>query len=102
MVTEAQLREQIRDLCKVLGWKFYYTWTSIHSPRGFPDLVLAHPDKKRIIFAELKSEKGVLTEYQEQWLDTLRQCNQEVYLWRPKDIEDIAEILMQSVMRLEG
>lgn len=92
-VTEADLREQIRDLCKLFGWLMYFSWTSLHSPRGFPDLTLVHPEKKRVIFAELKAEKGKLTPYQEQWLEALRECGQEVYLWRPHDIDEIVEIL---------
>ena len=71
----------------------YFSWTSIHSPRGFPDLVLAHPGQKRVIFAELKSEKGLVTKYQQEWLDTLDACGQEVYLWGPGDIENIARLL---------
>ena len=92
-VTERDLREQVRDLTRLFGWKMYFSWTSIHSPRGFPDLVLAHPNKRRVIFAELKSEKGKLTAYQEEWLQVLRDCEQEVYVWRPGDIEDIADVL---------
>ena len=92
-VTEKDLREQIRDLCKLFGWTMYFSWTSIHSPRGFPDLVLANPEKKRIIFAELKSEDGKVTETQREWLNALTACDQEVYLWRPSNIEAIAEIL---------
>ena len=93
VVTEKDLREQIRTLCQLYGWKMYFSWTSIHSPRGFPDLVLANPEQKRVIFAELKSEKGKVTEYQQEWLDTLKACGQTVYVWRPTDIEAIAEIL---------
>jgi len=93
VVTEADLREQVRDLCNLFGWKMYFSWTSIHSPRGFPDLVLAHPSKKHVIFTELKSEKGKVTEEQQEWLDILRQCGQEVYVWRPGDFEQIVEIL---------
>lgn len=92
-VTEADLREQVRTLCQLYGWKMSFSWTSIHSPRGFPDLVLANPEQKRVIFAELKSEKGKVTEYQQEWLDTLKACGQTVYVWRPADIETIAEIL---------
>lgn len=92
-ITEKDLREQVRDICKLFGWLFYFTWTSIHSPRGFPDLVLVHLGKKKIIYAELKNEKGKLTEYQELWIDALRVCGQEVYVWRPADIEAILEIL---------
>ena len=92
-VTEADLREQIRDLCGLFGWKMYFSWTSIHSPRGFPDLVLANPEHKRVIFAELKREKGKVTEDQKAWLKALLDCGQECYVWRPADIEMIARIL---------
>ena len=93
VITEKDLREQVRDLCKLFGWMMYFSWTSIHSPRGFPDLVLVHPSKNRVIFAELKSEKGKLTEEQVEWLDALGDCGQEVYVWRPGQIESIARLL---------
>lgn len=93
VVTEADLREQVRTLCDLYGWKMYFTWTSIHSPQGFPDLVLANPEQKRIVYAELKSEKGKVTEKQREWLDALEACGAEVWLWRPADIEGIALIL---------
>jgi len=89
--TETQLREQVRGLCKVFGWKFHFTWLAIHSPKGFPDLVLRRPP--RLIFAELKTEKGKLTPSQEEWQADLKACGQEVYIWRPSDFEKIAEIL---------
>ena len=92
-VKERDLREQIRDLCKLTGFKFYFTWTSIHSPRGMPDLILCRPP--RIIFAELKTEKGQLSDKQKEWVELLSECkgNVECYVWRPSDIEKIADIL---------
>ena len=93
VVTEANLREQVRDLCEIYHWRFYFTWTSIHSPKGFPDLVLVNQDKGRVIFAELKTEKGKLTDSQRGWLDELNECGQEVYVIRPSDIERFAEVL---------
>jgi len=92
-VTEKDLREQIRTLCKLFGWRFLFTWTSIHSPKGMLDLFLINAEQKRVIFAELKSEKGKMTPEQQQVFDELKACGQEVYLWRPGDIEDIARIL---------
>lgn len=92
VITERDLREQVRDLCKVLGWRFYFTWTSIHSPRGMPDLIICRPP--RVIFAELKTEKGLVSPPQQEWIDTLSECpGAEVYVWRPGDIEEIAEVL---------
>ena len=49
-----------------------------------------------MIFAELKSDKGTVTPYQQEWLDTLEACGQEVHVWRPIDIEDIVELLKQE------
>jgi hypothetical protein len=92
-VTEADLREQIRDLCKLFGWKMYFSWTSIHSPRGFPDLVLVNPELKRTIFAELKDDKKQPTPEQLEWLEALEAAGQAVFLWRPRDIETIAKVL---------
>ena len=109
-ISEKQFESQVKDLAKIYGWKYYHTWRSIHSPAGFPDVVMVRPP--RLIFAELKSEKGKLTVEQEEWLATLRECGSypsssfiddkgisvtyqriEVYLWRPSEIEKIAEIL---------
>jgi len=92
-ITEADLREQIRDLCKLFGWRFLFTWTSIHSPKGMLDLLLINAEQKRAIFAELKSEKGKMTPEQQEVFDMLKACGEEVYLWKPSDIERVAEIL---------
>ncbi len=93
LVTETQLREQIRDLCEVFGWEFYFTWTSIHSPRGMPDLILCRPP--RLIFAELKREGKQPSPHQQEWIDLLTKCggNVECYVWTPSDFETIARIL---------
>lgn len=90
-VTEKEFQSQIKDLARLFGWKYYHTWRSIHSPAGFPDCVLAKPP--RLIFAELKSEKGKTSQEQDEWLNILAECGQEVYLWKPRDVDRIIEIL---------
>jgi hypothetical protein len=70
----------------------YFTWSSVHSPPGFPDLVLVKPP--RVLFVELKTERGHLTEHQEWWLGHLVGCDQtETYCWRPHDEAQITEVL---------
>ena len=91
--TEADLREQIRSLCRLYGWMMYFTYNSRHSPGGFPDLVLVHPERRHLIFAELKADGGRLTPEQRAWLDALRLCQQDVYVWRPDDITQITWLL---------
>ena len=91
-LSEKDFRQQVLDLARVLGWECYFTWGSLHSPSGFPDLVMAR--LSRLIIAELKSEKGVLSEAQEKWLELLRGTGKcDVYLFRPSDWDEIVEIL---------
>jgi len=93
-ITEKQFEGQVKDLAKIYGWMYYHTWRSIHSPAGFPDCLMVRPP--RLIFAELKSEKGVVSPKQQEWLDILKQIpSAEVFLWRADDdiIEEIAEVL---------
>ena len=91
--TEADLREQIRTLCKLYGWLMYFTWNSRNSPSGFPDLVLVNPQQKRVVFAELKGKGKMPTPAQQDWLDCLKACGQEVEVWRPDDINRITWLL---------
>jgi hypothetical protein len=91
-VTEKAFTQQIAGLSRMLGYKYYHPWLSIHSPRGFPDCCLVKGE--RLIFAELKREKGELSPHQVEWLDLLKATGKaEVYVWRPSQIEDIANIL---------
>lgn len=91
-LTENLFLQAVRDIAELLGWKCYHTWNSIHSPAGFPDLVLVRPP--RIIFAELKLRGRKPTPAQQDWLNLLGECPQvEVYLWTPEDWDSIVEVL---------
>ena len=59
--------------------------------KGFPDLVLVRTD--RLIFAEVKAEKGRIVPNQERWLGALLTSGQQVYVWRPSNWEEIEGIL---------
>ncbi len=90
-ISEKQFERQIKELAQLYHWKYYHTWTSIHSPAGFVDVVMAR--EERLIFAELKSEKGTVTTYQQEWISALKETGAEVYLWRPSDFGKIVEIM---------
>lgn len=82
--SERDFRQQVVQLAQLRGWLVYWTWTSIHSPAGFPDLVLCRPP--RLIVAELKTATGKVTLAQQEWLAALGACTGvEVALWRPAD-----------------
>lgn len=49
----------------------------------------------RLIFAELKAEKGNVTPAQEEWLLALGRVGDqpEVYIWRPSNWDDLTKVL---------
>jgi hypothetical protein len=104
-------REWLRDviqLAHINGWLVTHFrtalapdghWlTAISGDKGFPDLVLVRG--RRLIFAELKTERGRVMPEQQRWLDALRHANLEVgvYVWRPSDRETVAHILAGRVI----
>ena len=95
MISEKDFLEQVRELARYEGWLSYHTYRSTRSEPGFPDLVLVRPP--RLIFAELKTEKGRVTPAQRLWLDVLGRCNEvEAHLWRPSDWDQIVEKLKRE------
>lgn len=93
VMAEKQFARIVVDLAKTLGYRVYFTWNSLHSPGGFPDLTLLHAGKKRLLFAELKSSRGELTVEQREWLADLHVSGAEAYCWKPDELERIVEIL---------
>ncbi len=94
-MTEKELRASIVRAAREFGWRCFFSWTSIHSPKGFPDLCMVRGD--RLLFAELKTDKGKLTEDQKVWLADLTMSGKaEVYVWRPVDLETAYGILLRT------
>jgi hypothetical protein len=102
-ISEASFLQQVKALAYIHGWAFHHStptqtakgrWLTSGSP-GFPDCVLAHR-ARGVIFAELKTDKtsSKATAAQNDWLDRLSP-HAECYLWRPSDIDFIAQRLAQ-------
>jgi hypothetical protein len=49
-----------------------------------------------VIFAELKSERGRLTNDQTLWGEYLKAAGVEYHVWRPDDIETVKDRLRQT------
>lgn len=82
-MTEEQLLQSVRACARTLGWLTYHTRDSRGSDPGFCDLVLC--SGKRVVFVELKSKTGRLSEAQKLWLNLLTAAGAEVLVWRPHD-----------------
>jgi hypothetical protein len=97
-ISEADLQTAVIDTARVFGWRVAHFrpartkhgWVTpvAADGKGFPDLVLVNDT--RLLFVELKSDKGKPSREQEQWLEGLNQvaavCDQVgVHLWTPAD-----------------
>lgn len=93
---EDLFQSHVRGLAQLYGWgPDYHTYDSRRSPPGFPDLVLVRPP--RVIFAELKVGRGVLTPYQRVWRDALLRCpGVEYFCWYPRDLLEIERVLRRA------
>lgn len=97
-LTEKQFQHLVLELATTFGWRHYHTHNSRRSPHGFPDLVLVR-DHDRVIFAELKTDAGKLTDKQQTWIDALTTTSVETYVWRPNDLQQIAETFARRHQR---
>jgi len=100
--TEADFLRVVLEAAKLFGWRVAHFrpartskgWRTAVSAdgQGFPDLVLVR--EPRVIFAELKSDKGKVADEQQEWIGLLEGCKGvETYIWRPGIWEDILAIL---------
>ena len=75
---------------KLRKWIFVMDFAVAGDGVGFPDTVLV---RERVVWVELKSDVGKLSDEQEVWRDKLFLAKQEWYLWRPRDWPTIQTVL---------
>lgn len=97
-IPETAFRQQVLTHAGLMRWRCYFTWTSVHSIGGYPDLSMVRGD--RHVYAELKRygvrstlAKPNPTVKQRQWLCDLARAGHEVFLWDPSCWPQIEEIL---------
>ena len=89
--TERYFQNEVCKMATQLGWVWFHVVDSFHCAAGFPDLVMVRG--ARVVFAELKTEKGKIEPEQAKWLKLLEPTPVEQYLWRPSMIDEIVRIL---------
>jgi hypothetical protein len=111
-VTEHDLQVSVIDIAKLHGYRVAHQrpartnngWrTAVEGHAGFPDLVLVRGVRNgqpaRLLFVELKTAKGRVSDDQKRWLEVLREVPRiEVHIWQSEDLDSgkIAEILNGS------
>lgn len=86
------------QLARAMNWKRYHTFRSDRSEPGWPDDALV---RERLILIEWKTEKGKLSDAQKEWIRALLKAQVEVYVCRPRHLEDLA-VVLQTRYRLES
>ena len=104
-ITETEFQAQVVRAARMRGWMVSHMTLPQRSEPGVPDLLLVRPP--RVIFMEIKSEKGRLDTRrrfspktgralpnQKDWKDAFEACpGVEYYLWRPRHWDDIMETI---------
>lgn len=100
-ITEATFQRQVLQLARLCGWRVAHFRTAQNARgdyrtpvagdgAGFPDLVLV---RERVLFIELKTDRGTLAPNQTTWRDALLNAGATWHLWRPKDFDEIQKVL---------
>lgn len=88
--TEAEWQADVEALAATLGWWAWHDNDPRRNVAGFPDLLLV---RERVVWAELKTETGVLRPGQAIMRDRLIAAGAEWHLWRPSDLDDVTRAL---------
>lgn len=98
-ITEAEFQANILDAVRTLGLQAYHTHDSRRSQKGFPDLVIV--GATGVLFRELKTMTGKVTEEQKYWLSILHAAGADVAVWRPNLWPDVIMRDLRALGRLE-
>ena len=104
-MTEADFQRQVVELLGILGWEHLHVrksigrrggeagWQTTTNLKGWPDILAWSPKQRRVIAAELKSEKGRVSPEQVAVLASLEAAGVETFVWRPADLPVIQSVL---------
>lgn len=88
-VSESQIQAGIVRMAEALGWYCFHCVDCRRGPKtgaGYPDLTLVRDG--RVLWVEVKTEQGVVSEAQKRWHRRLVAAGGTVHIWRPKHWPD--------------
>lgn len=101
-ISEASFQRTVEAVLTRFGWLYFHAPDNKPNRHGFiqnikagfPDLVAVRGN--RVVYMELKREQGVVSDAQAEWHEALQQAGQEIYVFRPSDLEHVTAILSPS------
>lgn len=92
-VSETTFRGAVCDLLTARNWRWSYIPDSrkVQGHAGIPDIIAVRGE--RLLFIELKTERGRLSPAQQVWHKALDFTAAESYVFRPHDAQRIERIL---------
>ena len=91
VLTEKQWQRLVTDTADLFGWMWEHFPQMIGNPKGFPDLILIKDG--RVIFAELKTQNGKISDDQKDWHARAADNGVRVHVWRPEDWPWLVRVL---------
>ncbi|MDQ1053198.1 hypothetical protein QE394_001126 [Arthrobacter sp. SORGH_AS 212] len=86
-MSEREFQAIVVEVARLHGYELaYHTHDSRRSAPGFPDLVLVSTRRVRVLFRELKTDKGRVSPDQRTWIDGLTAAGMDAGVWRPADL----------------
>jgi hypothetical protein len=92
-ISEAELQQNIITLARRCGYYVFHSWSSLHSERGMPDLIIV---ADRLIFMEVKTERGRLSREQRDVIHRLRAAGCLALVVRPSMWSQIENMLLSG------
>lgn len=109
-LSEAQFQSQIWDVARTFGWRAAHFPPSrnprgghmtafAYNGKGWPDLVLCHPDRGLFVIAELKVKPNKPTLDQQRWIAALVAAGVDAQVWYPEDWPHIVDLLSNGAVK---
>lgn len=95
-LSEREWQAQVVKAAEAFGWAVWYDTDSRRNRAGWPDLTLlrVRGGQGRLLFLELKTERGRVRPEQREWLDALSAVPGVVAtVVRPRDWDDVLALL---------
>lgn len=91
--SEDAFQDLVVEVMERSGFLVWHDHDSRRNEAGLPDLIAVRDD--RVLFIELKTERGTMRQWQEVWGYLLSHVggNTEYFVWRPSDWSEILEVI---------